>query len=290
MKNKKDLLIAFFGTPVLAVRVLERLKANGITPALVVTSPDRPKGRGKIMTPPPVKEWALGAGIDVAQPITLKNGFADELHNTEWDLFIVAAYGKIIPKNILDIPRHGTLNVHPSLLPKFRGPSPILSALLVDERETGVSIMLLDEEMDHGPIVAQARVEIEKDDWPLKGSVLEALLADEGGNLLAEVIPPWVAGEIVPEPQDHSMATYTKKFEDADARVDMSDGAYANFLKIKTFDENPRAYMLAEKNGKSMRVIITDADYKDGTLQITRVIPEGKKEMAYEDFLRGLQN
>jgi len=290
MKNKKDLLIAFFGTPVLAVRVLERLKANGITPALVVTSPDRPKGRGKIMTPPPVKEWALGAGIDVAQPITLKNGFADELHNTEWDLFIVAAYGKIIPKNILDIPRHGTLNVHPSLLPKFRGPSPILSALLVDERETGVSIMLLDEEMDHGPIVAQARVEIEKDDWPLKGSVLEALLADEGGNLLAEVIPPWVAGEIVPEPQDHSVATYTKKFEDADARVDMSDGAYANFLKIKTFDENPRAYMLAEKNGKSMRVIITDADYKDGTLQITRVIPEGKKEMAYEDFLRGLQN
>lgn len=287
MKKNKDLLIAFFGTPELAVRVLARLKAHGRMPVLVVTAPDRPKGRGKEVAPPPAKEWALRHGIDVAQPATLKNGFAEELRNSDWDLFIVAAYGKLIPRAILDIPRYGTLNVHPSLLPKFRGPSPVLSAILADERETGVSIMLLDEEMDHGPVVAQARVEIAAEDWPLKGSVLEALLAEEGGNLLAEAIPPWVGGEIQPEEQEHGAATRTRKFEDSDARIDLRGDPRENFLKIRAFDVNPRAYMVLERNGKPMRVIITDAVYADGKLTLTRVIPEGKKEMSYEDFLRG---
>ncbi len=285
--KKSDLLIAFFGTPALAVRVLERLAEEGIRPALVVTSPDRPRGRGQVLSPTPTKEWALAQGIDVAEPLTLKDGeFARTLRNSEWDLFIVAAYGKIIPKEILDIPKHGTLNVHPSLLPKFRGASPVTSAILADERETGVSIMLLDEEVDHGPILAQARVEIDREDWPLKGSILEALLADEGGKLLVEVVAPWVRGELRPEPQQHEQAIHTKKYEKEDARIDLTGDPYQNFLKIRAFDANPRAYFIMEKNGKPFRVIISEAEYKDGMLALTRVIPEGKKEVSYEDFLR----
>jgi methionyl-tRNA formyltransferase len=150
--------------------------------------------------------------------------------------------------------------------------------------------MLLDEELDHGPIIAQARVEIEAADWPLKGSTLESLLADEGGSLLAEAIGPWVAGEIQPEVQDHDRATFTKKFDDSDARLDLAGDAYSNLLKIRAFDTNPRAYMVLEKNGKPMRVIVTDARLENEALVITSVIPEGKKEMAYDDFMRGFRS
>ena len=288
MKRTKDLLIAFFGTPEFAVRVLERMAAHDLVPALMVAAPDKPQGRGHLLTPPPSKRWALERGIDVAQPITLaNNAFAAELRNSEWDLFVVAAYGKIIPKTILSIPRYGTLNVHPSLLPKFRGPSPVIGAILADERETGVSLMLLDEELDHGGVVAQARIEIEREDWPLKASVLEALLADEGGNLLSEAIPPWIAGEITIYPQEHAQATFTRKYADQDARIDLHDDPRMNLLKIRAFDTNPRAYVMAEKKGKPIRVIVTDATLEDGALRITKVIPEGKKEMTYDDFLRG---
>lgn len=284
----KGLLVAYFGTPRFSVRVLERLAAHNIVPALVVTAPDRPKGRGRVMTPPEAKEWALARGIDVAQPHTLKEGtLVSALQNSEWDLFIVASYGKIFPKEVLSIPKHGVLNVHPSLLPKLRGPSPVISSILADERETGVSIMLLDEEMDHGPILAQGRVEIAEEDWPLPSSVLEDLLADEGGNLLAEAIPPYIEGELQPFAQEHEKATYTKKFTDADALLDLSGDPGLNLLKIRAFDQNPRAYFTLEKNGRSIRVIVTDAEVRDGALSLLRVIPEGKKEMPYADFLRG---
>jgi methionyl-tRNA formyltransferase len=275
----------FFGTPRFSVRVLDALEAHGLTPALIITAPDRPAGRGQEMKPSPVKEWALARGIDVETPEKIKDGvLAGELRNSQWSFFVVAAYGKIIPKDILDIPQNGTLNVHPSLLPKFRGPSPVLSALLADQREGGVSVMLLDEEMDHGPILAQASIDIAPEDWPMKGSILEDLFATEGGNVLAETIPEWVKGSIEPVVQNHDEATYTRKWTDADAKLDIEKGdARANLLKIRAFDKNPRAYFL-DLNGK--RVIVTDAEIIDGKLQIISVIPEGKKEISYETFMQ----
>jgi methionyl-tRNA formyltransferase len=289
MASKTKPLFAFFGTPRFATTVLNALERRGLLPALVVTAPDKPRGRGLKVSPSPAKAWALERGIDVAEPATLRDGaFAAELQNTDWDLFVVAAYAKLIPENILTLPRTGCLNVHPSLLPKFRGASPVQSAILADEREGGVSIMQMTETMDAGPIVAQARIEITPEDWPLKGSVLLELLATEGGNLLAEVLPEWIRGSIVPEPQDDARATYTRKFTDADARLDLSGDPRKNLLSIRAFDSKDldsslRAYYL----DRDKRVIVTEATIKDGKLIIERVIPEGKKEMAYEDYLRG---
>ncbi len=282
MSAKKP-LFAFFGTPRFAVRVLDALEANGLLPALVITAPDKPQGRGMEMKPSPAKVWARERGIDVITPATLKDEtLIAELQNTDWDVFVVAAYKKLIPKNIFNIPHKGTLNVHPSLLPKFRGPSPALSAILADERATGVSIMQLAERMDAGPVVAQARIELEESAWPPKGSDFEDLLAQEGGNLLAETLEPWIKGEIVPEEQDEAAATYAKMFTDEDARVDLQGDARQNLLKIRAFDKNPRAYFITAE-GK--RVIITEAELGGGQLEILKVIPEGKKEMDFKTYL-----
>ncbi len=277
-------LFAFFGTPHFSVVVLDALEAHGLLPAVVITAPDKPRGRGLEVLPSPAKVWAIERGIDVLTPATLKGeDIAAELGNTDWDVFVVAAYNKLIPKSILDIPRRGCLNIHPSLLPKFRGPSPALSAILADERTTGVTIMQMNEKMDEGPIVAQAKVELEEDAWPPKGSMFEDLLATEGGNLLAEIMPEWISGEIMPEEQDAGQATYTKKFASEDALIDLSSDARQNLLKIRAFDKNPRAYYMTT-DGK--RVIITEAEIRDGKLEILKVIPEGKKEMPYADFAR----
>lgn len=291
MSNKQP-LFAFFGTPKFSVYVLDALERSGMLPALVITAPDKPQGRGLVLTPSPVKQWATERGIDVLTPEKLKDGpsadgFLAELQNTEWDLFVVAAYAKLIPKNILDMPKHGSLNVHPSLLPKFRGPSPALSAILADERATGVTIMQMSEKMDAGPIVAQARIELEEDAWPPRGSEFEMLLATEGGNLLAETIPHWVSGQIDAEPQDESEATFTRKFTDADSLIDLRGDPREQLLKIRAFDNPPAGGPRGQRahffhNGK--RIIITEARITDGKLEILKVIPEGKKEIEYKTF------
>lgn len=277
-------LFAYFGTPTLSTVVLDSLEARGFVPALVITAPDKPAGRGLEMQPSPTKRWALERDVDVVTPEKLTDPqFIAELSNTDWDVFVVAMYAKLIPKELLDMPQRGVLNVHPSLLPKFRGPSPVLSAILADERETGVSIMQLTEGMDEGPVVAQARIEIEEAAWPLKGSQMETLLAQEGGNLLAELLPDWVAGSLTAEEQDGAKATYTKKFDSSDALLDLTKPREA-FLKIRAFDQSPRAYFIA-RNEK--RIIVTEATWTGDDIEIVRVIPEGKKEMLYSDYLRG---
>lgn len=280
-------LFAFFGTPRFAVRVLDALETHGLIPAVVITAPDKPQGRGLEVKASPVKEWALMRKIEVLSPATLRDEtFVAELQNTDWDVFLVAAYNKLIPKHILDIPRKGALNVHPSLLPKFRGPSPALSAILADEHLTGVSIMQMSEKMDTGPIIAQARIELEESEWPPKGSVFEDLLATEGGNLLAETLPEWLAGSITPEVQDEHQATYTKKFDSNDARIDLQGNPREQFLKIRAFDKNPRAYFI---DGRGKRVIVTDATITNGTLEVLKVIPEGKKEMDFKTYYGNLE-
>lgn len=282
--SKLDANIAFFGTPDFAVYVLEELVGAGIEPSVIVTAPDRPAGRGLEMKMPPVKEWALDQNIPVLQPESLKdeNDALDLLTNSEWDLFIVAAYGKILPKSIIDLPRRGVLNVHPSLLPRFRGASPVETQILEDEKETGVTIMQIDEQMDHGPIVAQASITPE--DWPVRASILEELLAREGGKLLAEAIPPWLNEEFEASAQDHNKATFTKKIKKEDGEIDLHADGYQNYLKFCAYDEWPGTFFF--KDGK--RIKITDAEYQNlpdrqvgGVFTPLKVIPEGKKEIDY---------
>ena len=273
----KDSRIAFFGTPRFAVYILDELQKAGITPSLIVTAPDRPAGRGLKLTPPPVKDWALTRDITFVQPTSLKGDDpdTDPLLNSEWDLFIVAAYGKILPEALVHAPAFGTLNVHPSLLPKFRGASPIESQILADERTVGVSIMQLDREMDHGPVLAQASITL--DEWPVRARDLEELLATEGGSLLAESIPPYLRGELTPTEQDHAAATYTKKIKKEDGEIDIAGNGYQNYLKFCAYDEWPGTFFF--KDG--VRIKIVDAELRNGQFIPLRVIPEGKKEQDW---------
>jgi len=242
-------LFAFLGTSIDSKYALEALAKVGIEPAVVIDTKELP----------------------------------DELYNTEWDFILVCSYGKILPKKLLDHPRRGVINIHPSLLPKFRGPSPYVSNILADERVTGVSVMLLEEKMDAGPLLAQARIEIEESDWPPQGLTLSQMLFTEGINLLAEVLPDYLSGKLTLIAQDEAGATYTKKFTDTDALLDLTKPREA-FLKIRAFDKSPRAHFINEK-GK--RVVVTDAAWQAGELKILKVLPEGKKEMGYDDYLRG---
>jgi len=291
MINSNADKIVFFGTPQFAVTILEELKKTGILPTLVVTAPDKPQGRGLTLTPPPVKVWAQQNEIKVIQPDNLKKcSQISELVSESWDLFIVAAYGKIIPENILDLPNRKTLNVHPSLLPKFRGPSPIESSILANDKEIGVSIMRLDKEMDHGPIVTQEKIPTEiVGDWPVTASALEDISAHFGGALLAKIIPDWMAEKIDEKEQDHDQATYCQKISKADGLIDLDADPYTNYLKICAYSGWPGTYFFKQSGDKKIRVSIKRAVYKNDQLTIESVVPEGKSEMPYLDFLRGIK-
>lgn len=283
--------IAFFGTPELAVFVLEELALAGIVPNLVVTVPHKPAGRTLALTPPPTATWALTHKVPVLQTTTLKDpGQVAPLTADPWDLFIVAAYNTIIPAWVLALPTHGTLNVHPSLLPKLRGPSPIRSALRDNLYDAvGVSLILLDTEVDHGPLIVQRP--FTPPTWPLPGRVLDELLFREGGRVLAATMPEWLSGTYIPTPQNHTYATYTKKFEKRDGELDLTGDAYRTYCTYCAMDGWPGAYCFVQRQGAPntprLRVSITDAVYEGGAFRIRRVIPEGKREMTYDDFVRG---
>ena len=281
--------IVFFGTSEFAIYILNELEQAGFLPDLIVSTPDKPQGRKLILTPPPVKEWATKRNIEVLQPTSLKKEPVEEILRSKapahgWDIFIVASYGKIIPEAILDIPTHKTLNVHPSLLPKLRGPSPIESAILNDEKHTGITIMRLDAEMDHGPIIIQKHHEISE--WP-KRELLEKDFGEKGGKLLADLIPEWILGNMNEQEQNHSEATYCQKIEKAHAEIDLHADPYLNFRKIQAYSGWPKAYFFLTKGDKKIRIVISEAEYVNDELIITKVIPEGKSEMQYADFLRG---
>jgi methionyl-tRNA formyltransferase len=284
--------IIFFGTPDIAVWVLEELQKAGFVPELIITNPDRPKGRKMELTPPPAKVWALDHDVEVFQPENLSDPEVEEkLCRYDSDLYVVIAYGGIIPHEILKIPKHGVLNVHPSLLPELRGASPIRSAILQDKKETGVSIMLMDEELDHGPILSQEVFVAEE--WPIDGEELDKKLAIMGGKLLGDTIPEWVAGNIDSQEQDHKAATYSTKITKGMAELEIDpfslpigEDAYNALLKIRAFSGWPEAFFIRE--GK--RVKIKDADLdENGILEITRVTPEGKKEMDFGEYLKSLK-
>lgn len=281
----------FFGTPDIAVASLEHLVAQGLTPTLIVTAPDKPQGRHLELTPSEVKAWADAHNIPTLQPKTLKDeAIVEQLTSENADLFVVVAYGKIIPQNVLDLPKLGTLNMHPSLLPRHRGPSPIESQILSEElgENVGVSIMLLDADVDHGPVLAQRNHLPElAGRWPVKASELRPLLARHGGELLATVVSDVETFLASAQEQNHSQATFCAKMTKEDALLDLTYDPQTNYRKILAYDVWPRAYFFTERHGKQMRVIVTDAALEDGALVLKKVIPEGKREMSYEEFVRG---
>jgi methionyl-tRNA formyltransferase len=290
MMTGENLKIAFWGTSKFSVYVLDELVARGFLPALIVTAPQKPKGRGLALSPSDTKVWAVQHNIETIEPTEIKSEQFLDTISKDWDLFIVASYGKIIPRQIIDLPKHGTLNVHPSFLPKLRGATPLQSAILENvptggSHETGVSVMLIDEEVDHGPLVAQAALTIPN--WPPKESELEHTLGNLGGKLLAETIPKWVQGEIIPTEQNHAEATYTKKIAKVDAHIDLDDNPAQAYRKIQAFNVWPRAYFTTMRGGREIRVVVTSAHLENGMLVLDKVIPEGKREMAYEEFKRG---
>jgi methionyl-tRNA formyltransferase len=293
--------IAFFGTPDIAVSVLDVLSAHHMLPSVIITNPDAPQGRKMMLTPPPVKAWADKQNIPVLQPVSLRTdtSVADYLTAHAINLCIVVAYGKIIPKNILDTPKYGTLNVHPSLLPKLRGASPIRSAILEDMRETGVTVMLLDEELDHGPILAQEVVSIGKEAWPLRGQALDTLLAEKGGELLAKTIPEWVAGDIIPTPQDDSEATFCTKITKEMGEINLTADPYQNLLKIRAFDGWPGTFFFTERNGRRIRASypkektkwrtqISPVDILAQKIRLKRIQIREAQEKVYMFFLNVL--
>lgn len=273
----------FFGSSEFSVQVLDELKLHHLVPTLIVTTPDKPQGRKLILTPNIVKVWAKENGIEVLDPSSLKNNpdLVFKLQALSSQLFLVASYGKIIPKEIFEIPAKKTLNIHPSLLPKYRGASPIQSQILNDEKEIGVSIMVITEGMDEGPIVAKKPVARSQQLESRKE--LERTLAIEGARLFAHILPEWLAGVIDPIPQNEELATYCKKIKKEDGQIDLQDDPHQNLLKIRALEGWPGTYFFQGNK----RVIIKKASIEDGKLGIERVIPEGKKEMSYEDFLRG---
>ena len=277
--------ITFFGSPELAVDVLKELKIKicggrtptNLMPSLIVTQPDRKRGRKMLLTPPPVKIWADENNIPTLQPEKLDDEFIDKLKSQNWDLFLVAAYGKIIPQEILTIPKKGIINVHPSLLPKYRGATPIHSPILRGDKETGVTIMLIDEKMDHGPILNQEIYPLWENsisEMPTQ-SQLEKTLSEIGGKLLGDTIPKWLNDQIIPQEQDHSKATFCDKYKSTDALIDLKDDAQKNFLKIQAFDKWPKAHYFEEEK----RILIKKARLENNKLILEKIIPEGESEI-----------
>jgi len=277
---------AFFGTSHFSKIILEKLKEGGLVPSLIITTPDKPKGRGLKLTESEVKIWAKENGIEVLQPEKLDGSFILRLSSCACDIFIVASYGKIIPKEILELPKYKSINVHPSLLPRYRGASPLQGQILNDEKEIGTTIMLMDEKMDHGPILDQTLVNIE---MPLPYHALEEKLAEASAELLVKVLPAYINGQILPQEQDHDQATFCKMIKKEDGLLDMSADPYKNYLKFLAFGEWPGVYYFQNIKDKDARIKITEAEFENEQFVIKRVIPEGRKEMNYENFVRGLK-
>ena len=232
----------FFGTPRFAAIILKKLIVAGFVPVALVCNPDEPIGRKKILTAPPTKIIAQANKIPVFQPKKLSE-IKNELKNINAYVFVVAAYNKIISEEIINIPKFKTIGVHPSLLPNYRGPSPIQTAILNGEKETGIDLYLMDKDIDHGPVLASAKCEIlEKDNY----ETMEVKLAELGAKLLIENLPKYLDGKLKTREQDHSKATFTKKFSTEDGEVYLPASVIATPL---CGGSNPSSLCHSRENG-----------------------------------------
>jgi methionyl-tRNA formyltransferase len=294
----------FMGTPEFAVPTLRRL-LQAYQVVGVVTQPDRPAGRGRKLQPPPVKELALAQGLPVLQPRSLRKDPAavQAIADLEPDVIVVAAYGLILPQSVLDIPPHGCLNIHASLLPKYRGPAPIPAAILAGDGETGVTIMLMDAGMDTGPIIAQRRTPIHPDDTTAS---LSARLAELGAELLLEVLPGWLSGELTPQPQDDAQATYCGLIRKEDGGIDWTQPAEFIARQVRAYNPWPGAFTFWR--GQRLKVlrarpVEAPTDSPPGTVTLVERLPgvitgegvllleevqlAGKRAMPADVFIRG---
>jgi methionyl-tRNA formyltransferase len=281
MENK--LHFAFWGTPSVAEKTLEILIANGYTPKIVITNPDRPQGRGLVLTPSPVKVLAQENNIPVLTPEKINSDFTEELKKYGIDLSIVVAYGSILPTEVIDMPKFGTLNIHYSLLPKWRGATPLEATLLAGESETGVTIQKMAKKLDAGDVVAQERMNIDEN---IDKESLRSILIDMGALLLVKTIPEFIEGKIVAQVQKEELATHCGKIKKEDGLVNIGDSSLALWHKYRAYSGWPGIYFFINKNGKDIRVKITKAKLENNEFIIEKVIPEGKKEVLYKEFLK----
>jgi methionyl-tRNA formyltransferase len=300
------LRLVFMGSPQFAVPPLERLLASKYQVAAVYTQPDRPAGRGRGLVSSPVKQAAQARGLTVVQPASLKAaGAREQLKGFEPDVIVVAAFGQILPEPVLALPRLGCLNIHPSLLPRFRGASPVASTILAGDDFSGVSIMVMDEGLDTGPVLARAQIPIL--DRDTTGSLTEKL-SRLGAQLLGEVLAGWSRGERTPRPQDESKVTYCSPIAKEEGEIDWRRPAVDIWRRVRAFNPWPGCYtrwwgktlkiievapLGGERTAGVGRVVALDSKAGfgvgtgDGILAIARVQMEGKKAMSADEFLRG---
>jgi len=297
--------IVFFGTPDFAVPCLKILNQTGHNVRLVVTQPDRPKGRGRKMTPPPVKSTALELGYDVIQPESIRDeALVTGLKNLAPDFFIVVAFGGILTENLLAVPQMGAVNVHASLLPKFRGAAPIQWAIITGESKTGVTTMLLDRGMDTGDILLSRETAIGPEDT---AATLHDRLAEMGASLLADTLAAFASGTARPVPQDHSKASYAPMLKKKDGRIDWKKSAPKIDAMIRGMNPWPGAFTFHDGRRLkifSARPIQADTEAIPGTvvkgftnelrvatgagiLSILEIQGESGKRLPIRDFLRG---
>jgi methionyl-tRNA formyltransferase len=277
--NDQAINIACFGTPDLCLPYLDALEEFGILPGIVITNPDRPQGRKHSeLVPTAPKAWATERNIQVFQPEKLDDAAYEKMTEQKWDLFIVIAYGKIIPQRFIDIPAHGTLNVHYSLLPRWRGATPTEAAILAGDQETGVTIQQMRFKLDSGPSVAQARIMLDGDETTLQ---LREVLTEIGAEVLIETLPSYLNGDITPAEQDESQVTTCTLTQKSDGEITLDMSAEELWRKYRTYTPWPGLFFFDE-DGK--RVKITQADYDDGEFIIEKVVPEGKKEIEYIEY------
>ncbi len=298
LKNK----IVFFGTPDFAIPTLRELAENFSIEA-VITQPDKPKGRKKLLTPPPVKKYATTRDFLILQPDNLDKDFIDQLNKLKPDLGIVVAYGKILPKEILDLPKHGCLNIHASLLPKYRGAAPIQAALIHGDNQTGVTIIKMDTGLDTGDIISQDKIEIKKED---NLETLHDKLSGLGAQLLIKTIPNYISGKIKPQKQDESKASVFPTISKGQGRIAWKDSAEHIFNKIRAFTPWPGAFTFF--NDKKLDILEAEI-YECGEdrllgqvfnigdrvliqcgkdcLEIKIVKLEGKKQVNAKSFING---
>lgn len=303
--------ILFAGSGEFAAGIFKKIAASEFKPMAVITQPDKPVGRHQILSPSPVKIEAQNLGFKIYEPRSLKNTEAEEMiKELKPDLLIVADYGKIIPKNSLDIPKFGALNIHPSLLPRHRGASPIRYTILRGDEKTGVTIILMDEQVDHGPIVAF--LNLEEEIFTLTHTELSKKLSELGGKLLVEILPRWFNGEIKPSPQDESRATFTKILTREDGKIDWQNTAEEIDRQIRALEGWPGTWCLWSRENKKIKILrakifrdnlnaqpgqVSVSSNKkmlintgSGLLEINELQLEGKNKITGSEFLRGYPN
>ena len=297
----KDKRVVFMGTPDFSVPVLEKLIEN-TNVVLVVTKKDSFVGRKKVLTESPIALCAHEHDIEVFKPNKLKDDY-EYILNKKPDIIITCAYGNIVPKVILDYPEYGCINVHASLLPKYRGASPIVSCLLNGEEETGVTLMYMDEGIDTGNIIMSRSIKIDEEDNSLS---LSNKLSELGANLLIDTLPKIFEGENFDIPQDNEEATYVGLTKREDEHIDFSDTIKNIKNKVRAFAPNPYAFIMIDDVEykvskvnvekcettdigiiKSVTKNSIDVSASDGIVHITRIKPFGKKEMSVKEYFNG---